>query len=108
MGSLTSKPKAPPLNVAPAQVPSRQAVVTASPSSVSTPITESNTGGSQAVQPTNQDRPVLNAAADNAQGETLLTRNRGRLSTVLTGFRGLLSTSNGTSQAAARKTLLGE
>jgi len=40
-----------------------------------------------------------------ARAENLLQRNRGRLGTIRTGFRGLLTSTN---NASGRKTLLGE
>lgn len=86
MGSLASRPKVPSVQYVPVYYP---------PSTPATPL------------PTGQD----NAAAEPDNEETaarrnagLLERSRGVLSTVMTGFRGVLSQTN----TQPRKTLLGE
>lgn len=97
MGSLISKPKTPPMTspaiyTIPAPVymppPAPSAAVTVSPvgSESPTPVVS------------DEDRQTQTRAAG------LLERRRGVMSTVLTGFRGLL----GETSAAPRKTLLGE
>ena len=58
------------------------------------------------VPPTPTTPPVDAAEEERkARAENLLQRDRGRFGTVLTGFRGLLSTNENT---GGRKTLLGE
>ena len=98
MGSLTSRPKIPaapkPVVIsvpAPAATPSPAAVT-----NISTPA-----GNSVPDAPEPTDEQVQ----EEARKSNLLSRSRGAFSTVLTGFRGILSDSNGTS---GRKTLLGE
>lgn len=82
MGSFTSRPKAPSVQYVP--------VYTSAPS---TPSTDPTPAGPT----TDETRSAQRAAG-------LLDRDRGRLSTVVTGFRGLLSQAN----TPQRKTLLGE
>jgi hypothetical protein len=90
MGSLTSKPKAkaPAVVYMPASAPTPQPVTTpaATPAPTATPTT------------------TPEQKTDKAREDNLLTRARGSFGTVLTGFRGLLTSA----QAPARKTLLGE
>lgn len=99
MGSITSKPSAPPAQqpvvisynypapVAPAPV----TAVPAPPPAPATPAPANDSGASE-------------QAKGEARAAGLLDRRRGVLGTVLTGFRGLLN--QGVSNA--RKTLLGE
>ena len=58
--------------------------------------------------PTVETTPVKTDAeiATEARTENLLRRSRGRLGTILTGFRGFLDASK--DQSSERKTLLGE
>ena len=58
--------------------------------------------------PTAETTPVKTDAeiATEARTENLLRRSRGRLGTILTGFRGFLDSSK--DQSSERKTLLGE
>jgi len=94
MGSLSSRPNVP------AQQPVVYYVPTPAP-------TNSNTSGST-TNNTGTDTPTIPTDDDVQAGARvagLLERRRGVLSTVLTGFRGVLSQDNKTSQ---RKTLLGE
>lgn len=91
MGSLASRPKVPapkplPVYMAPPLPPMPAPVV-------NTPTPPS------AVTPSDEERQA------EARSMALLDRRRGAFSTVLTGFRGLLNTSNSSAQ---RKTLLGE
>ncbi len=87
MGSLTSRPKAPATRTVIVQSPAATSpAVTATPD-LQTPVTP--TPAQQAAQARTRD---------------LLTRRRGVLGTIGTGFRGLLGTIN----TANRKTLLGE
>lgn len=98
MGSLASRPKAPAVRQQPfiINVPAPVSVpATAQP----VPVLGSSSGN---------DMPEEgNEAAAQAQvrGAGLLSRKRGSLSTILTGFRGVLNDSGTDSQ---RKTLLGE
>lgn len=84
MGSITSRPKAPDTSsVQYVYVPTPTYSSTSTPANTSTTTTDDNAAARQ---------------------QTLLDRRRGRLSTVLTSFRGLLNdTVNG-----SRKALLGE
>ena len=60
----------------------------------------SSTGGSGSEEPAQTPEQVATEKAEN-----LLRRNRSRLGTVLTSFRGILSQND---LSSARKTLLGE
>ncbi|MCL4679155.1 MAG: hypothetical protein KJ017_11260 [Alphaproteobacteria bacterium] len=86
MGSLTSRPKAPATRTVIVQSP---AVTTPS---VATP------------DPQTPATPTPAEQAAQARTRDLLTRRRGVLGTIGTGFRGLLGANNTTN----RKTLLGE
>lgn len=92
MGSLTSRPKAP-------AVVSQPVVYTlpaaASPTAASSSATDNTVA---------DDTPDPAAQKEVARNAGLLDRRRGVLSTVVTGFRGVLNQS----AAAPRKTLLGE
>ncbi len=95
MGSLTSRPKAPttPQTVyVPTTIP---APVTAPAPSPVMPTPAPSTPAATT------SAPVQQAARE----ANLLERSRGVLSTVLTGFRGVLSN---TTAPSGRKTLLGE
>lgn len=83
MGSLLSSPKAP--KAAPKRTKA------ASSASTTPPVT-----------PSQASRETI---ASEEREQNLLSRNRGRLGTIETGFRGFLSTSTAT---AGRKNLLGE
>lgn len=90
MGSMKKRPTAPPVQ--------RVTYVVQQPV-----YTESSFSGSDG----EADVPELSEEQQEAQrrSENLLRRTRGRLGTVLTGFRGILSPSENSGQ---RKTLLGE
>lgn len=89
MGSLTSGPS----------IPTSQIVQASAPvSTVSTSLS---------AQTTTDPAPSREAQASAQREQTLLSRNRSRLGTVVNGFTGFLSTRNA-SDRAARKTLLGE
>jgi hypothetical protein len=92
MGSLTSRPKVP-------SVPQIQTVYVPAPAatSVATPVTQAPSSA------TPDDAPV--PTPETARQQSLLGRSRGRLSTVLTGFRGILDDST---RSSGHKTLLGE
>ncbi len=89
MGSLASRPKAP-------KIPTQVAYY-----APSTPSPTATLAG-QTAAPTVPDD---NDLAAQVRGLGLLSRSRGNLSTILTGFRGILG-QNAT--APQRKTLLGE
>lgn len=91
MGSLASRPKAPKIQQQPVYIPA----VSSPPSAT----TGSGVTTPPPATPTNED------IAAQARGLGLLSRSRGGLSTILTGFRGILSQNNAAPQ---RKTLLGE
>lgn len=90
MGSLASHPKVP---SQPQYVPVYYSAPT--PTTPTVPTGQTDNGGDDV--PNNEET----AARRNA---SLLERSRGVLSTVLTGFRGVLSQTN----TQPRKTLLGE
>ncbi len=95
MGSLTSRPKAP-------ELPQTKIVYVASPAA--TPAPGLPATPSQAAEiPAPAPDPETETAK--ARVQSLLERNRSRLGTILTGFRGILSPSDAAPQ---RKTLLGE
>lgn len=85
MGSLTSRPKAPKV----------QTVVVQGPAATSAAVTS---------DPQPQATPTPAELAEQARMRDLLTRRRGVLGTISTGFRGLL----GAVSTINRKTLLGE
>lgn len=91
MGSLASRPS----------IPAAQPIYT--PIYVPTPVAAnpSTPDTSTTLTPTT---PTPDEQASARRSSSLLDRNRGVLSTVLTGFRGILSQSN----TPQRKTLLGE
>ena len=99
MGALTAKPKSlptiHPTVVTLADTPA--ATTTTAPATGATPVTGETTGATTTM-PGDGD-----AAAATRQG-SLLERSRGLLSTVLTGFDGVLNNT----ATAARKSLLGE
>lgn len=89
MGSLTKRP------TIPKQVPPTRTVY------VSAPITGEEQSTSVASNETENKTEV--------KTKSLLRRARGRLGTILTGFRGLLSEADTSSaNQSGRKTLLGE
>lgn len=85
MGSLTSRPKAPKIKTVVVQSPVQPVV---------TPVT-----------PATPAEPDPETVATQARTRDLLTRKRGFLGTIGTGFRGLL---NAVGNNFNRKTLLGE
>lgn len=93
MGSMSSRPKTPKVATQTVYVP----VV-----STATPVTAPTTGDS--ASGTTTDGASSGATADSIRQTSLLERGRGRLGTILTGFRGVLSDGVSTD----RKTLLGE
>jgi hypothetical protein len=93
MGSLTSRPKVP---AAPKTVYAPLYSSPAPAASVPLPAGADNAPPSPPVSPEEQ--------AESRRGASLLERRRGVLSTVLTGFRGILDQAT----APQRKTLLGE
>ena len=84
MGSINSRPKAPPVSTI-------KPIAAIAPVSVTT---------ASELESNEQD------LASESRQESLLRRSRGRLGTILTGFRGFLNSSN--TDAETRKTLLGE
>jgi hypothetical protein len=85
MGNITNKPK----------VPAPQVVYV--PQTVYEPAPSNNSGSDDNSAPTPQQQ----------REQSLLSRNRSRLGTVLTGFRGLLAPLVN-DNSGQRKTLLGE
>lgn len=99
MGSLTSRPKTP------TAIVSQPVVYTTASTTSSSAATSTTDGTSQSASTI--DTPAAPTDAEQqatARGAGLLDRRRGVLSTVVTGFRGLLTPQT----AAPRKTLLGE
>lgn len=99
MGSLVSRPKAPKVRRPPAFIPV-QAPTPTSAASIIAPAPAAISAGAET--------PAVVPADDIAAKSRelgLLNRSRGRLSTVLTGFRGILGQAVAAPQ---RKTLLGE
>lgn len=93
MGSITSRPKVP---------SSPQVIFVPAPSAPAPSAPSSGSGSSGAGTPPPAADPQEVAAQ--VRRENLLRRDRGRLGTILSGFRGFL-----TSQSdSGRKTLLGE
>lgn len=91
MGSLTG--------TVPTNIPTPQLSVQA----------ESKTGQDTATQNTSAEENDTRISAAQLRQENLLQRSRGRFGTILTGFRGLLDTSdNANASRTPRKTLLGE
>jgi len=98
MGSLTSKPKA---------VSSVQPQIVYVPqTSVTSPATPTPPTNGGADTGTTTPAPTPEAA----RKSSLLSRDRGRFGTILTGFKGLLDSITGQNANGnpARKTLLGE
>ncbi len=93
MGSLTSRPKVP---AAPKTV---FVPVASSPAPTSSPSVNS-----VALPPSTPPDTPQEQTAESPHSTSLLERRRGVLSTVLTGFRGILTQTS----APQRKTLLGE
>jgi len=103
MGSLASRPKAPAIQQ-PVFIPVSVPATVSSPSRI--PQASSATASdSTAATDSSPATPTDGEVAAQARTGGLLDRTRGRLSTVLTGFRGVLGQS---SAAPQRKTLLGE
>lgn len=93
MGSLASRPKAP--DVTPVQY---VYVPTASSYPPATTVANPPASAPPSTEPTAEDVQAQ------ARSQNLLDRRRGRLSTVLTSFRGLLNDT----VTGSRKALLGE
>lgn len=96
MGSITKAPTAP----APAPTPVYYYVPT-TPS----PTPGADTGTNTGTNTGSGDTPTTPAQDKEAREQNLLRRDRGRLGTILSSFRGILGLSDNT---PARKTLLGE
>jgi hypothetical protein len=94
MGSLASRPKAPATSTQVVYVPSYSPAPSASSKASET--------SSPPAQSTESD---ASEEQSKARSESLLKRDRSRFGTVLTGFKGLLSSAV---QSPHRKTLLGE
>ena len=122
MGSLTSRPsvaRAPRPVVMRVPVPAPTPVVTTPPPAQSEDsVTETgagvSSGGSAGASQDGASQGTGNESADNTPSadeanreRNLLSRSRGRLSTIITGFGGILSRETG-GASGARKTLLGE
>lgn len=90
MGSLTSRPRV---------STGTQTVVTTTPTTTENPSPDNTTS----TQTTDDTTSIENE--QRSQTANLLLRDRGRFGTILTGFRGLLGT---TDKNTGRKTLLGE
>ena len=98
MGSLTSRPKI--TTVKTVSVPAVSQVATTTSSASTSDNTDASTDSTQ--------EQSAQAIQDNRE-QNLLRRSRGRIGTVLTSFRGALTTESGASENAAQgKTLLGE
>lgn len=91
MGSLVSRPKAPKVKTIVVQSPLTPVQPVTPTPLTSTPVTAT-------------PQPDPEGQASETRTRDLLTRRRGVLGTINTGFRGLLGTIN----TANRKTLLGE
>ncbi|HBR68551.1 MAG TPA: hypothetical protein DEA55_04150 [Rhodospirillaceae bacterium] len=91
MGSLTSRPSAPPAQPQIVYVPAP----TVTQTTTSSGTTNTSTSGSTPPPPSESGRRT----------SSLLQRERGRFGTIQTGFRGLLTA---VTNAGQRKTLLGE
>ena len=105
MGSLASRPKVPSYSASP-QVVYVPAPTASSPSTTNT-TTSQSTGGSNADAGTDSTQHTSEVAKE-VREDNLLRRSRGRLSTVLTGFKGILSDTANTAASSQRKSLLGE
>ena len=105
MGSLASRPKVPSYSASP-QVVYVPAPTPSSPATTNT-TTSQSTGGSNVDAGTDSSQ-VTSEAAKEVREDNLLRRSRGRLSTVLTGFKGILSDTANTATSSQRKSLLGE
>ena len=107
MGSLASRPKVPSYSASP-QVVYVPAPTASSPSTTNTSTSQS-AGGSNVDAGTDSTQ-VTSEVAKEVREDNLLrrSRSRGRLSTVLTGFKGILSDTANTATNSQRKSLLGE
>lgn len=92
MGSLTSRPKAP-------SVPQVQSVYVPAP--VAAPVITPAMQTPSSAAPDDAETPT----PETVRQQSLLDRSRGRISTVLTGFRGILDDNT---RPSGHKTLLGE
>ena len=95
MGSRSISPRAPTQQIV--YVPQSTSVAETSTESTSSSTSSGDTGESSTVLTDEQKSEV--------RTQNLLSRDRSRLGTVLSGFRGILGLSN---QAPSRKSLLGE
>ncbi len=106
MGSFSSRPDIPqqpaPVKYVYVQTPVYTPAPSPSSPSAQTPPPASSGGTANPAAPA---EPTDDEVQERARGASLLDRRRGRLSTILTGFRGLLTD---TIDALPRKTLLGE
>ena len=94
MGSITSRPS----------VPTQPQIVYVPAPAVKT-ATQSQTVSNTAQDETEQDNTQSDSQiASEVRRENLLRRDRGRLGTILSGFRGFFTSS----ESNTRKTLLGE
>jgi hypothetical protein len=96
MGKLTSVPKAPPR-------PTYVYIPAPAPLPAPTPAPSPSDAGSGASSGTSAPPPAPDEAAQRVAG--FLASRRGRIGTILTGFRGFLEPS---AAVPVRKTLLGE
>lgn len=97
MGSLTSRPAA----AKTVFVPSPQ------PAAIQTPVTTTQTQEAPTANQSNETPEQTKEDTQTAARENnLLNRSRGRASTIVSGFRGVLS--NPAASSSGQKTLLGE
>ncbi|MGB0719003.1 MAG: hypothetical protein ACPGRX_00930 [Bdellovibrionales bacterium] len=93
MGSLTSRPK----------VPTQTVIYRTAPT---TSVTTVSTSSAESTSNTQNAENTTSEAEQAARSQSLLQRERGRLGTVQTSFRGLLGLTD--TAIAPRKTLLGQ
>ncbi len=109
MGSLTSQPKAPTQAPVVYYVQTPTYVYEPAPTSSASGSTSGSSSGTGSNTGTSSNDTTVSPETEQAvaeqKAENLLKRSRSRLSTVLTGFRGVLEQSD---LAPQRKTLLGE
>lgn len=108
MGSMTSRPKVPAVSSPQiVYMPAPAASATSVNDTSGSAITQSSTGVSGSNnQSFDKAENSPKEASETVREKNLLSRQRGRLSTVLTGFRGVLS--NTVPNSSSRKNLLGE
>ena len=110
MGSLASRPKVPTYTASPqvVYVPAPSTSVTAS---ATTSATSGSSAGSTTQNTASSGTDTTQTTSEvtkEVREDNLLRRSRGRLSTVLTGFKGILSDTANTATSSQRKSLLGE